>query len=61
MKKKDRIEIARNILANAADLNLSKETLLKISRKIDRYVVEYYRKSDTQKEGDNKSEKSNKK
>ena len=61
MKKKDRIEIARNILANAADLNLSKETLLKISQKIDRYVVEYYRKGDTQKEVDNKSEKSSRK
>lgn len=49
MSEKDKIEIARNILNNAASINLSKENLLKISQKIDKYIVEYYQKSKSQK------------
>ncbi|MDK2821522.1 MAG: hypothetical protein PWP31_1487 [Clostridia bacterium] len=44
MSEKDKIEIARNILNNAAKINISKGILLKISQKIDKYIVEYYRK-----------------
>lgn len=43
MDIKSRIEIARNILVNASKMNANKEILLKISRKIDKYVIEYYR------------------
>jgi len=39
-----KIEIARNILINAANMSVSKEILLKISRKIDEYIIEYYQK-----------------
>lgn len=46
---KEKIEIARNILNNAANMNMSKEILLKISQKIDKYIVDYYRKSGDQK------------
>ncbi|WP_422448862.1 aspartyl-phosphate phosphatase Spo0E family protein [Thermoanaerobacterium sp. DL9XJH110] len=42
--KRDKIEIARNILNNAAYMNMSKEVLLKISQKIDKYIIEYFRK-----------------
>jgi len=38
------LEIARNILNNAASMNMNKETILKISKKMDEYIVEYYRK-----------------
>jgi hypothetical protein len=40
---KNKIEIARNILNNAASMNISKELLLKISQKLDEYIVGYYR------------------
>ena len=40
---KNRIETARNILNNAASINISKELLLKISQKLDEYIVGYYR------------------
>lgn len=46
MDVKRRIEIARNLLDNAATMNISKELLLKISVKIDQYIVEYYREHD---------------
>ncbi|MDN5301389.1 MAG: hypothetical protein PWQ60_903 [Thermoanaerobacteraceae bacterium] len=51
MDGKDKIEIARNILNNAANMNMSKEILLKISQKIDKYIVEYFRKGGGQKGG----------
>jgi len=44
-----KIEIARNILNNAAKMNLSKETLQKISQKIDKYIVKYYHENGSQK------------
>lgn len=46
MGKKDKIEIARSILTNAMNMNLSTDILLKISQKIDKYIVEYYQMSD---------------
>lgn len=46
VNEKDRIEIGRNILNNAANMNINKEILLKISQKIDKYIVEYFRKYD---------------
>ncbi|HAG08682.1 MAG TPA: Spo0E family sporulation regulatory protein-aspartic acid phosphatase [Desulfotomaculum sp.] len=51
MKIEDKIEIARNILNKAAEMNMSKDILLKISQKIDKYVVEYYHKNRGQKGG----------
>lgn len=50
MNEKDKIEVARNILNNAASLNVSKEVLLRISQIVDKYVVEYYRKNGEKKE-----------
>ncbi|MDS1029259.1 aspartyl-phosphate phosphatase Spo0E family protein [Bacillota bacterium LX-D] len=47
MKIKRKIEIGRNILNNAGKMNMSKEILLKISQKIDRYIVEYYNQCGT--------------
>lgn len=38
----NKIEIARNILNNAVKMNMSKDILLKISQKIDTYIVDYY-------------------
>ncbi|MCG9968791.1 aspartyl-phosphate phosphatase Spo0E family protein [Pelotomaculum terephthalicicum JT] len=55
MDIRNRIEIARSILTNAAKMNVSKEILLKISRKIDKYVVEYYRECGIQVKKDNKN------
>jgi len=37
-----RIEIARKILVNAVNMNMSKNILLKISQKMDKYIVQYY-------------------
>jgi len=51
MDNKDKIEIARNILHNAANINMSIEILLEISKKIDKYVVEYYRNCRDKKDG----------
>lgn len=51
MNLKNKIEVARNILTNAANMHMSREILLKISQKIDKYVVEYYRKCSGQKDG----------
>ncbi|BCV22811.1 aspartyl-phosphate phosphatase Spo0E family protein [Moorella sp. Hama-1] len=42
MDEKDKIEVARRILDNAVKMNMSKRILLKISQKIDKYIVEYY-------------------
>ncbi|MDI3481124.1 MAG: hypothetical protein PWQ97_779 [Tepidanaerobacteraceae bacterium] len=42
MDVKTRLEIARDILNNATRMNMSTDLLLKISRKIDRYIIEYY-------------------
>lgn len=37
-----KIEIGRTILNNAVAMNLSKDLILKISQKLDKYLVEYY-------------------
>ena len=50
MTDKDEIEMARNILNNAANINISKELLLKISQKLDKYIVEYYQNEENKKE-----------
>lgn len=49
MKIENKIGIARNILNNAAEMNMSKDILLKISQKIDKYIVEYYHENGGQK------------
>lgn len=58
---KDKIELARNILYNASDMNVSREMLLKISQKMDKYIVEYLRQSEYQEGGLNgrKNERKN--
>lgn len=56
IKMKDKIELARNILYNASDMNVSQEILLKISQKMDKYIVEYLRQSEYQRGGLNGKE-----
>jgi hypothetical protein len=41
----DRIEVARRLLVNAVNMNMSKDILLKISEKLDKYLVEYYKEN----------------
>ncbi len=48
--KKRAIEVGRNILYNAADMHVSRDLLLKISQKLDEYIVEYLRKNEYEKE-----------
>ena len=48
-KMKDKIELARNILYNASEMNANKETLLKLSQKLDTYIVEFLQESSCQK------------
>lgn len=43
MSKNNDLETARNILNNAAQMNMSKEIILKISQKLDEYINAYYR------------------
>lgn len=42
---KDKIELMRNILYNASEMNANKETLLKLSQKLDTYIVEFLQES----------------
>jgi len=46
MDKKEKIVLIRNILNNANNMNIKTETILKISRKIDEYIIEYYREKE---------------
>lgn len=43
MDTKAKIERARDALNTAVHMNLSIETILKLSQIIDQYIVEYYR------------------
>lgn len=49
MKIENKIRIARKILNNSAEMNLRKDILLKISQKIDKYIIEYYHENGGQK------------
>lgn len=49
MDMKNKIEMARNILDDATNMNIKKEILLKISQKIDKYIIEYYKEKEDQK------------
>ena len=51
MKTIDRIELGKRLLLNADNMNMSKEILLKISQKLDKYIVEYYREIKEEKQG----------
>ncbi|SNX53908.1 Spo0E family sporulation regulatory protein-aspartic acid phosphatase [Thermoanaerobacterium sp. RBIITD] len=42
MNVKDRIETARRILNNAVEMNMRQEIIMKLSKIIDRYIIEYY-------------------
>lgn len=44
------IEAGRKLLYNAADMQVSRDLLLKISQKLDQYIVEYLRKKEYEKE-----------
>jgi hypothetical protein len=43
LRIKDKIEFARNILNNSKNMCMSRGIILRISQKIDKYIVEYYR------------------
>lgn len=44
-KMKDKIELVRNILYNASEMNAKEETLLKLSQKFDQYIVKFLQES----------------
>lgn len=44
-QEKDKIEIARTILNNAVNMNINKEIILRLSKKMDQYIVEYYKEN----------------
>ena len=46
----DRIEVGRNILNNATNMNFSNEIILEISQKLDEYIVKYYKETEEQKD-----------
>lgn len=50
MSKNNDLETARNILNNAAQMNMSKEIILKISQKLDEYINVYYRNGEKDEE-----------
>lgn len=43
MEIKEKIELTRDILNNAINMRLDEELILKISRKLDQYIHEYYK------------------
>jgi hypothetical protein len=42
MDTKARMEIVRNILNNAIEMNMGKGIVFRISKKMDKYIVKYY-------------------
>jgi hypothetical protein len=44
------IEAGRKILYHAADMNMNREILIKISQKVDKYIVKYLRRGIVKKE-----------
>jgi len=44
MDIKEKIALIKKILNNADNMNMKPEILLEISRKVDKYIVEYYKK-----------------
>lgn len=57
MRIEDQLMIGRNILCNAINMNLSKETIIKISQKVDEYIIEYhfYNKKNTKQSDEKKN------
>ncbi|WP_156972340.1 aspartyl-phosphate phosphatase Spo0E family protein [Syntrophaceticus schinkii] len=47
------MEIARDALYNAANMNMNREIILKKSQKIDEYIVKYYLENRNVDEGKN--------
>jgi len=43
MKIENRIELGKRLLLNASNMNMNREIILKISQKLDKYIIEYYR------------------
>lgn len=46
MNIKDKMEVARNILYNATNMNVSNEIILGISQKLDEYIVKYHKETE---------------
>ncbi|MGI6606820.1 MAG: Spo0E family sporulation regulatory protein-aspartic acid phosphatase [Peptococcia bacterium] len=44
------IEAGRKILYHAADMNMNREILIKISQKVDKYIVKYLQRGIVKKE-----------
>ncbi|HHV98822.1 MAG TPA: Spo0E family sporulation regulatory protein-aspartic acid phosphatase [Clostridiaceae bacterium] len=51
MDTKEKIALIRSILNNADNMNMRTEIILEISRKIDKYIVEYHRKNEDKASG----------
>jgi len=45
LDEKEKLEFLRNILNNGINMNFNEELLLKISRKLDKYIVEYLKRN----------------
>ncbi|WP_130807758.1 Spo0E family sporulation regulatory protein-aspartic acid phosphatase [Senegalia massiliensis] len=43
--KTNKLIIGKKILCNAINMNISKEIIIKISQKIDKYILEYHSNS----------------
>ncbi|MEQ8201194.1 MAG: aspartyl-phosphate phosphatase Spo0E family protein [Syntrophomonadaceae bacterium] len=54
IKKNNDLETARNILHNAAQMNVSKDLIEKISQKLDEYINAYYRATENEKVSERK-------
>ncbi|MDR5659650.1 aspartyl-phosphate phosphatase Spo0E family protein [Serpentinicella sp. ANB-PHB4] len=52
MNNREKIKVTRNILDNAINMNIRADIVLKISQKLDKYIVEYYNKDEVEKENE---------
>lgn len=53
MDLREKIVLIRNILNNACNMSTNPEIVLKISKEIDKYIVEYLRKNEGKLAGNN--------
>ena len=49
MNIKDKMEVIRNILYNAMNMDISNDIILELSQKLDEYIVMYYKETEEQK------------
>lgn len=49
MNIKDKMEVIRNILYNAMNMDISNDIILELSQKLDEYIVKYHKETEEQK------------